>query len=117
MSKFLADENIPLKVVRLLQEEGFAIKSITDIKPGITDEEVSEIALRENRILITFDKDFGRILFVEGLGVPGLILLRFPPKNVKYITRILKEVLSKDIEFYGRIVIVFEDKIRVSNLP
>jgi predicted nuclease of predicted toxin-antitoxin system len=115
--KFSADENVPLKAVKALREENFDITSITEIKPGITDEEVSKIALLENRILITFDKDFGKILFVEGLSVSGLVLLRFPPKNVEYITRVLKNVLSKEIKFYGRLVIVFEDKLRISFLP
>lgn len=100
--KFLADEDVPLKVVKALREENFDITSITEIKPGITDEEVS---------------DFGKILFVEGLSVPRLVLLRFPPKNVGYITRVLKNVLSKEINFYGRLVIVFEDKLRISFLP
>lgn len=42
--KFLADENIPLKVVKKLQEEGFDIISVTELSPGISDEEVAEIS-------------------------------------------------------------------------
>ncbi len=114
--KFLADENIPLKVVKKLREEGFDIISVTELSPGISDEESAEMSQNENRVLITFDKDFGRILFIEGLKVPGLILLRFPPKNIEYIYSRLKKVFESDVEFYGKVVSVHEDKMRVSKL-
>ena len=42
--KFLADENIPLKVVKKLKQEGFDIISISKLKPGINDYEVIELA-------------------------------------------------------------------------
>ncbi|ADT84889.1 DUF5615 family PIN-like protein [Thermococcus barophilus] len=52
--KFLADENIPLKVVKKLREEGFDIISITELNPGISDEKVAEISQNEDRVLVTF---------------------------------------------------------------
>ncbi|ASJ01562.1 hypothetical protein A3K92_08755 [Thermococcus gorgonarius] len=87
----MADENVPYGVVKRL-------------------------ANNEGRILITFDRDFGTILFVEGLKLPGLILLRFPPKNVEYIYKNLKALLSKDIDFQGKIVSVHEDRIRIGKM-
>ena len=114
--KFLADENIPYRVVKRLREDGVDIISVYDVGRGITDSEVAELANREGRILVTFDKDFGTILFVEGLKLPGLILLRFPPRNVEYIYKNLKVVLSKEIDFQGKIVSVHEDKIRIARM-
>lgn len=99
-----------------MREEGIDIISVYDVQRGITDSEVAELANREERVLITFDKDFGTILFVEGLRVPGLILLRFPPKNVEYIYKHLKTVLSKDVDFRGKIVSVHEDRIRIGKM-
>ena len=114
--KFLADENIPYRVVKRLREDGVDIISVYDVGRGITDSEVAELANREGRILVTFDKDFGTILFVEGLKLPGLILLRFPPRNVEYIYKNLKAVLSKEMDFQGKIVSVHEDKIRIARM-
>ena len=112
----MADENVPYGVVKRLRQDGVDIISVYDVRRGITDSEVAELANQEGRILITFDKDFGTILFVEGLKLPGLILLRFPPKNVEYIYKNLKAVLSKDIGFQGKIVSVHEDKIRIGKM-
>ncbi|ASJ02339.1 hypothetical protein A3L09_03265 [Thermococcus profundus] len=114
--RFLADENVPYGVVRRLKREGIDIVSVYDIKRGITDEEVARMATEENRVLVTFDKDFGMIVFVEGLKIPGLILLRFQPKNINFIYTMLKNVVTRDIDFYGKIVTVHEDKIRISKL-
>ena len=47
--KFLADENIPLEVVSFLKKDGVEIESVSVIKPGISDEEILEIANRENK--------------------------------------------------------------------
>lgn len=114
--KFLADENVPYLPVKLLREEGFDIISIYEIERGISDQEVARIADSENRVLVTFDKDFGMILFVENLNIPGLILLRFQPKSVEYIYSKLRAVLSAEIDFYGKIVTVHEDKIRIAKM-
>ena len=111
--RFLADENVPYGVIKRLREDGIDIISVYDVQRGIADSEVAELANSDGRILITFDKDFGTILFVEGLELPGLILLRFPPKNVEYIYKNLKAVISKEIDFQGKIVSVHEDRIRI----
>ncbi len=114
--RFLADENVPYGVVKRLRKDGVDIMSVYDVRRGITDSEVAELANSEGRILLTFDKDFGTILFVEGLELPGLILLRFPPKNVEYIYKNLKAVLSKEIDFQWKIVSVHEDRIRIGKM-
>jgi len=89
--KFLADENIPLKVVKKLKQEGFDIISISKLKPGINDYEVIELACKKNRIIITFDKDLGRMVILEKIKPPGLIILRIRPESVEYIYNILKK--------------------------
>jgi len=61
--KFIADENIPLKVVERLRREDVDIESIISTRIGLKDEEIARICEREKAILITFDKDFGEIIF------------------------------------------------------
>ncbi|WP_297487567.1 DUF5615 family PIN-like protein [Thermococcus sp.] len=94
----------PTPVLKRLRENGFDITSIYEAKRGMTDEEVARIATAEDRILITFDKDFGMIIFVENITIPGLIPLRFPPKSIEYIYSKLHAVLELGIDFKGKIV-------------
>lgn len=57
--KLLANENIPLDSVRSLRSAGHDVVSISERSPGISDEDVIRIARAENRIIVTFDRDYG----------------------------------------------------------
>ena len=53
-----------------------------------------DLANREDRILVTFDKDFGELIVREKIKVKGLILLRFTPKSPQQIARRIWQVLT-----------------------
>jgi len=115
--KFIADENILLKVVKRLRDEGLNITSIAEIQIGMDDEEIAKLSEKERAIIITFDKDFGEIIFKRLIKPYGVILLRIPPKSVDYIFNFLKWLLIESkIEFERKLVVVREDKIRIINL-
>ena len=56
---FLADESCDFPVIRALRQIGYSVKAIAEISPSLPDENVLELAVAENRLLITEDKDFG----------------------------------------------------------
>ncbi|MEM1217448.1 MAG: DUF5615 family PIN-like protein [Bacteroidota bacterium] len=55
----LADEGLNGKIVFFLREQGFELNWLAETSAGISDSEVLELAKKEQRILITEDKDFG----------------------------------------------------------
>lgn len=59
--RFLADENFPGNAVTALQARGHDIVWIRTAAPGGKDEEILAWAVREERVLLTFDKDFGEL--------------------------------------------------------
>ncbi|HAG08133.1 MAG TPA: hypothetical protein DCK87_00990 [Desulfotomaculum sp.] len=60
---FLANENFPLESIRKLREEGYDVASIIEDSPGITDKEILFQARKENRIILTFDKGYGDMIY------------------------------------------------------
>ena len=74
--KFIADENLGLKVPKYLQGLGFDVVSVIEIAKSFPDVDILEISNKENRILITLDKDFGELVFKEELIHSGVIFLR-----------------------------------------
>ena len=92
MTKLLADENVPIEAVEALKRKGIEIVSVIEFSPGLSDREVLNLANREDRILVTFDKDFGEMIVRE--KVKGLILLRFAPKSPQQIARRIWQVLT-----------------------
>ena len=75
--RFPANENIPGETVKALQLEVHDVIWVRSHSPGSTDGAVLAQAQEENRILITFDKDFGELAFRQRLPASsGIILLR-----------------------------------------
>jgi predicted nuclease of predicted toxin-antitoxin system len=61
--KLLANENFPLKSFLYLKNKGFDIVSIGHDYASITDKEVMSIAIKEKRTILTFDRDYGELIF------------------------------------------------------
>ena len=75
---FLADESCDFSVIRALRTVGYSVKAIAEISPSLPDEMVLELAVAENRLLITEDKDFGEWVFAHQHAMAGVLLIRYP---------------------------------------
>lgn len=115
---FLADENIPLFVIKQLRKEGFKIISVAEEYAGSRDEKILELSSKNKWIIITFDKDFGELVYKQKYEKPfGIIFLRVPPKSQDYIFHIMKWLLLQtNISFEGNFLVVNESKVRVIKL-
>ncbi len=81
---------------------------------GSSDEKILELSSRNKWIIITFDKDFGELIYKQKYNKPaGIILLRVTPKSPAYILQLLKWLLLQtNISFEGYFVVVNKDKVR-----
>ena len=70
---FLANGDFPRPGVAILRENGFLVKSIQRL-PGISDEEVIAIALELNLIILTFDRDYGELIFRHSKNNPPSVV-------------------------------------------
>jgi len=116
--RFLADESCDLAVVRALRAAGFDVFCISESSPRAEDSEVIRLAVRENRILLTEDKDFGWLVYSHGQETLGVILLRFPTFARRQISRdVVNLVKQQGDQLAGSFVTVQPGRIRVSRLP
>ncbi|MEM8569237.1 MAG: DUF5615 family PIN-like protein, partial [Bacteroidota bacterium] len=75
--KFLANENVPISSVNYLKSEGFDITSIDLDDPGTSDDHVMNIAIKQDRTIITYDSDYGELIFKHGFKQKaGVIFIR-----------------------------------------
>lgn len=119
MSKyaFLADENFPRKAVESLRKKKIDIVSVSEIALGARNGEVARLAVKEKRILLTFDKDFGEWVYKEGISV-GVVLFRLSHFNEQELVRLVSEVLPEIKENLHKTFTVIEsDRIRIVPLP
>lgn len=73
--KFLLDSCVSKFAVNELQAAGMDVKWIPEIGPDPGDEAIVEMALEEDRVLVTIDKDFGDLVFVFSKPHPAIIRL------------------------------------------
>lgn len=75
---FLADESVDFPVVERLRQDGHSVAYVTELGPGMTDDEVLSLANQEGSLLLTADKDFGEMVFRQRLHTHGVVLVRLP---------------------------------------
>ncbi len=116
--RLLADENFPGEAVEALRARGYDIIWIRTETPGIGDREVLARAVSENRILITFDKDFGELAFHSGLPASsGIILFRISPASPSHIAQKAISALESRRDWAGHFSVIEENRIRMTPLP
>jgi predicted nuclease of predicted toxin-antitoxin system len=113
--RFLADESCDFGVVRVLRAAGFDVLAVSEIMTRSVDRDLIEQAKREQRILITEDKDFGWLVFASHLNSPGVILIRFPGDLRQTLARsILKLVQDQGEKLPGGFIVVQPGRVRIS---
>ena len=112
--KLLADENVDEPIVDWLDTLGVDLKSIRRTHPGKSDTEVLAIAVAEGRIILTNDLDFGELVFLRGMEVAGIILLRVKPPHPNVRLEVLKQHWNEIVaKAPGNFVVVTQRKLRV----
>ena len=120
--RFITDENIQPKVVEHLTALGLDIFDIKGMGlQGTSDHEILDLAVNENRIILTQDSDFGTDFFTSGFRATGIIYVRPGHVNSHEVIQILNVLLNEGIDIEIPFIIVAElvknkVKIRVHKL-
>ncbi|MBM3860981.1 MAG: hypothetical protein FJ395_15225 [Verrucomicrobia bacterium] len=80
--KLLADESLEARLVEFLRTQGHDVLFVAEMSPGMSDTEVVALANREQRVLLTNDKDFGELTFLQRQARSGIVLLRFQSESI-----------------------------------
>ena len=116
--RFLADESCDFAVVRALRAAGFDVLCVAESSPRAEDSEIIGLAFREERILLTEDKDFGRLVYSHGQETLGVIFLRFPTFARRQISRdVVNLVKQQGEKLAGSFITVQPGRIRMSHAP
>lgn len=114
--RFLCDENIPSAVSEALRSEGHDVRDLTEGIRGRRDREVFQEAAREQRILVTRDRDFERIALQPQAPRTGVALLSYHRIRAPELAQLFLHALRMPgiLEKLGNNLVVFKrTEIRV----
>jgi predicted nuclease of predicted toxin-antitoxin system len=118
--RFLADANIAPGVVAWLREQRHDVWHGTEHGlQGLPDHELFRRAAAEDRIVITFDLDFGEILALSA-GTVSTITLRLRLRRTPHVIARLEHVLATCDQLLAgeRVIVIVEDaRHRARPLP
>ena len=113
-----ANENVPGDCVAVLRQRGHDVLWVREIARGSGDDAVLAKAQSEARVLITFDKDFGELVFRRGKAASrGIVLFRLRKLSPDFVARRVAQILESTAEWEGHYGVVDEHSIRLRPLP
>jgi predicted nuclease of predicted toxin-antitoxin system len=116
--RIVANENFPGPVIRELRRRGHDVLSVKETMRGASDREILAGAQRDDRLVVTFDKDFGELAYRFGLPAgSGVVLFRLSGTSPETDNARVLAALESSIEWSGNFAVVSDDRIRVRPLP
>ena len=116
--RFLADESCDFAVVRALRAEGHEVLAVSEFQQRSVDSEVLSLALSQDRILLTEDKDFGWLTHAARADSPGVILIRYPASSRGSLADAVRSLVRDHGESLGHaFVVVRPGLVRISRRP
>jgi predicted nuclease of predicted toxin-antitoxin system len=114
MLRFLVDESTGRGVTEWLSAAGHDVICVTESLPQARDSDILDLAVQDQRIIITNDKDFGELVFRSGRQHAGILLLRLNDESASNRIRMVSvAVESHECRLKGAFTVVTEKNIRI----
>ena len=115
--RFLADESRDFAVVRALRAAGHEVKAVVEKHRGANDEDVITLAMAEQCVLLTEDKDFGQLVHAATGSTGGVVFIRFPATSRAALPATIVDLVAQHgQELVGRFAVVQPGRVRLSHV-
>jgi predicted nuclease of predicted toxin-antitoxin system len=114
----LANENFPAPALRKLRAAGVDVVAVAETTPGISDVQVLDQARQTGRWIVTFDRDYGELVFKQGIAPPPAILyLRQEPYPADRPAELVLAIMSEPSLAEGYFLVISESGVRRRRFP
>lgn len=111
--RFLANENFPDPSIAILRQNGHDVGSIRTDSPGLPDPGVITRVQMEDRVILTFDRDYGELIIKHGMSnPPAVVFLRYKGRDPKAAAALVEGIIGTGVTLTGRFTVVEEHGIR-----
>ncbi len=110
----VADEGVDHAEVERLRQDGHEVLYVAELSPSAADDEVLQRANARSAVLLAADKDFGELVFRQGLVHSGVVLLRLAGLTNATKAAIAAEVCrDRQAELVGAFSVVSPGQVRI----
>ena len=112
--RFLADENIEPAMVHWPRCQAYDVLSFRETARGSDDDDLLARAVADDRVVVTYDRDFGELVHRRQLPHRGIVLLRLTAAgSADRLARLQAHwpVVASQCE--GRFIVVHDDRVRI----
>lgn len=112
--RFLVDVGVGRAVEKLLVNRGYEVKTIRSLDPRMTDIDIIRLAVSEERMVITMDKDFGELVYHASEKHCGVLLLRMGNSSAGEKTAVVSYILDHYAQsIYGNFCVYHNSRLRI----
>ena len=115
--KILADANVESLIVKRLREDGHDVTFMSEIAPRVEDQDVLRRAVREKRVLLSNDLDFGELTFLQHQASAGIILIRLKRYRAWAKAERVLAVVRSGISFERYLTVIQPNAVRRRPFP
>lgn len=112
------NENFPAPASRRLREQGVDVLSVQEELPGASDEAILAKACETGRWLVTYDRDYGELVYSrQSPSPPAILYIRQEPYPADRAAAWILALLDDPAQADGYLVVIGEHVIRRRPLP
>jgi len=116
--RFLADESVNMAIVRALRRDGHDVLAVVEGYAGAEDTDVAGMARADWRILLTQDRDFGRLVYALNQETSGVIYMRYNSRIREAFAEEVTGVVGREGDKLANAFTVLQPgRIRIGRLP
>jgi predicted nuclease of predicted toxin-antitoxin system len=115
--RLLLDQNLSPETTRFLRDE-LKLDATDTREQGLQtadDQAIAEFAQRTERVVVTFNGDFGDVRDCPPENYPGVIRLRIHPQTIEILHPVLKQFFEKiaEVDLRGTLIVVDRRHYRI----
>jgi predicted nuclease of predicted toxin-antitoxin system len=114
----LANENVPRLLVVALRRSGVQVEYVAESMPAVSDRTVLAHAAAQGMWLLTFDRDYGELVFARTVAPPpAIVFVRQQPRNAEDFARDVLALMDRPDFAQGHLVVMADRRMRRRALP
>ncbi len=112
--RILVDVSTGDAAARWLAAAGHDTRDVRDLDPRMADTDILALAVREQRLVVTMDNDFGELVYHSGLAHAGVLLLRLEDATSAAKVHVLEQILARHAdELPGAFAVYKNGRLRI----